>query len=206
MDSPSEAIICARIILKTMIILTLEGSISSSHWNFRLFMNIETIFCVLVFKCIRGLAPHHLSNVATMVVDGYNTRNDKNMGLYVPRCTKELCKRSFVYKGSMLCNALPNILLDSSSLVVFKSNYRFIIGWRISKCTWVFFDDRTLLSGFGTNVGFVLCFRIIHQIFYDMNYYLCRYGICLLVYCDNKLCFRQGSKMENNFTDWWYPV
>ena len=55
------------------------------------------------------------------------------MDLYVPRCTKELCKRSFLYKGSMLWNDLPDILKKSSSLDVFKSNYRFIIGWQISE-------------------------------------------------------------------------
>ena len=60
------------------------------------------------------------------------------MDLYVPRCTKELCKRSFLYKGSMLWNELPDILKESSSLDVFKSNYRFIIGWQISEYIWVY--------------------------------------------------------------------
>ena len=40
---------------------------------------------------------------------------------------KDLCKRSLLYKGSMLWNDLPDILKESSSLDVFKSNYLFII-------------------------------------------------------------------------------
>ena len=87
-----------------------------------------------MFKYIRCLAPHYLSNDVTMVVDihGYNTRSSENMDLYVPSCTKALCKRSFFYKGSMLWTDLPDILNESNSLDVFKSNYHFIIGWHLS--------------------------------------------------------------------------
>ena len=93
-----------------------------------------------MFKCIHGLVPHYLSNDVTMVVDihGYNTMSSENMDPYVPRCTKELCKRSFLYKGNMLWNDLPDILKESSSLDVFKSNYRVIIGWQISEYIWVY--------------------------------------------------------------------
>ena len=49
---------------------------------------------VLIFKAIHGLAPHYLSS--------------ENMNLYVPKYTKEICKRSFAYKGSMLWNDLPD--------------------------------------------------------------------------------------------------
>ena len=87
-----------------------------------------------MFKYIHCLAPHYLSNDVTMVVDihGYNTRSSENIDLYVPSCTKALCKRSFLYKGSMLWTDLPDILNESNSLDVFKSNYHFIIGWHIS--------------------------------------------------------------------------
>ena len=75
-------------------------------------------------------APHYLCNDVTMIVDvhGYNTRSAENMNLYVPKYTKEICKRSFAYKGSMLWNDLPHEVKESSSLDAFKSNYRFYIG------------------------------------------------------------------------------
>ena len=60
------------------------------------------------------------------------------MDLYVSRCSKELCKHSFLYKGSMLWNDLPDVSKESSSLDVFKSNYRYIIGWQISEYIWVY--------------------------------------------------------------------
>ena len=85
---------------------------------------------VLMFKAIHGLAPHYLCNDVTMIVDvhGYNTRSSENMNLYVPKYTKDICKRSFAYKGSMLWNDLPDEVKESSSLDAFKSNYRFYIG------------------------------------------------------------------------------
>ena len=71
---------------------------------------------VLMFKAIHGLAPHYLCNDVTMIVDvhGYNTRSSENMNLYVPKYTKEICKRSFAYKGSMLWNDLPDEVKESS--------------------------------------------------------------------------------------------
>ena len=69
-----------------------------------------------------------------MIVDvhGYNTKSSENMNLYVPKYTKEICKRSFVYKGCILWNDLPDEVKESSSLDAFKSNYRFYIGSRFS--------------------------------------------------------------------------
>ena len=57
-----------------------------------------------------------------MIVDvhGYNTRSSENMNLYVPKYSKEICKRSFAYKGSMPWNDLPEEVKESSSLDAFK--------------------------------------------------------------------------------------
>ena len=84
-----------------------------------------------MFKCIHGLAPHYLSNDVTMHFDihGYDTKNAENMDLYIPRCTKEIYKRSFSYKGSSLWNKLPPYVKESTSLIDFKHNYRLLNGW-----------------------------------------------------------------------------
>ena len=64
----------------------------------------DYFLCVLMFKCIHGLAPRYLSNDVTMHVDihGYDTRSAENMDLYIPRCTKEIYRRSFSYNGSSI--------------------------------------------------------------------------------------------------------
>ena len=64
----------------------------------------DRFLCVLIFKCIHGLAPQYLRIDVTMHVDihGYDTRSAENMDLYIyiyiPQYTKEIYKRSFLYK------------------------------------------------------------------------------------------------------------
>ena len=91
----------------------------------------DYFLCVLMFKCIHGLAPHYLSNDVTMHVDihWYDTRSAENMDLYIPRCAKEIYKRSFLYKGSSFWKKLPPWVKESTSLNDFKHNYRFLNGW-----------------------------------------------------------------------------
>ena len=91
----------------------------------------KTTFCVLIFECIHGLAPHYLSNDVTMHVDihRYDTRSAENMDLYIPRCTKGIYKRSILYKGSTLWNKLPQWVKESTSLNDFKHNFRFLNGY-----------------------------------------------------------------------------
>ena len=67
--------------------------------------------CILMFKCIHGLAPHYLCNDVTMYVDinGYDTRRAENMDLYLPRCSRKFIKDVFSTKavpfGISYCHA-----------------------------------------------------------------------------------------------------
>ena len=51
-----------------------------------------------------------------LIVDvyGYNTRSLENVNVYVPKYTKEIYKRNFAYKGSMLWDDLPDEVKESS--------------------------------------------------------------------------------------------
>ena len=90
---------------------------------------------MLMFKCIHGLAPHYFCNDVTMYVDinGYDTRSVESMDLYWPRCSKEIYKRIFRYKGSFLWNQLLSYLKESVSMIDFKRDYRLLYGWRLSE-------------------------------------------------------------------------
>ena len=46
------------------------------------------------------------------------------MHVYLPRANKEMYKQSFLYKGGVLWNALPEDVKNSESLEIFKRNYR----------------------------------------------------------------------------------
>ena len=122
---------CARIICKNYDYINTRGIDLNNSLKIQPIGQCRNYFIsVLMFKAIHGLAPHYLCNDVTMIVDvhGYNTRSSVNMNLYVPKYTKEICKRSFAHKGSMLWNDLPDKVKESSSLDAFKSNYRFYIG------------------------------------------------------------------------------
>ena len=86
----------------------------------------DYFLCVLMFKCIHGLAPHYLNNDVTMHVDihGYDTRSAENMDLYIPRYAKEIYKSGFLCKGNSLWNMLPPLVKYSTPLNDFKHNYR----------------------------------------------------------------------------------
>ena len=94
----------------------------------------DYFLCILMFKCIHGLPPHYLCNDVTMYIDinGCDTRSAENMDLYLPRCSREIYKRSFLYKGSSLWNQLPSCLNESISIIDFKRSYRLLYGWRLS--------------------------------------------------------------------------
>ena len=84
-----------------------------------------------MFNCIHDfLVPYYPCNDATMIADihDYNTRRSENRNLYVPKCNKELCKRSFGYQESTLWNDLPEEGKESGSFEGFKLNYNFFIG------------------------------------------------------------------------------
>ena len=58
----------------------------------------DYFLCILMFKCIHGLAPHYLCNDVTMYVDinVYDTRTAENMDLYLPSSPKEIYKTNFI--------------------------------------------------------------------------------------------------------------
>ena len=58
----------------------------------------DYFLCVLMFKCIHGIAPKYLCNDVTMYVDihGYDTRSGKTMDLSVSRVIKDIYREFLV--------------------------------------------------------------------------------------------------------------
>ena len=46
------------------------------------------------------------------------------MNVYFPRVNKEVYKQSFMYKGGIILNALPDNVKNSENLEMFKYNYK----------------------------------------------------------------------------------
>ena len=79
--------------------------------------------CIMVYKCLNGLAPDYLINLFKYVSEthSYITRNVSNNNLALPSLSTSLYKHSFSYNGALLWNSLPLYIRNSSSLNTFKS-------------------------------------------------------------------------------------
>jgi hypothetical protein len=77
--------------------------------------------CILMFKCIHGLAPSYLCDDFTLSTDvnTYTTRSHP-MNVIVPMCNN----KSFKTKGSILWNHLPAECKDAQSIHIFKTKLK----------------------------------------------------------------------------------
>ena len=85
---------------------------------------LDYVLCVLMFRCIHGLAPTYLCNDVTVHFDihGYDTRSGENMDLCVPRVIKDNYKRTFTYIVSKLWNKLPIDVKEANTCWFVKTN------------------------------------------------------------------------------------
>ena len=80
---------------------------------------------ILMFKCVNGLAPTYLSDQITPISDVYqNLRSHDQYNILVPKPTTEVYKKSFSYMGPTIWNTLPPQVKFSTSLNLFKNNYK----------------------------------------------------------------------------------
>ena len=77
--------------------------------------------CVLMYKCIKGLAPQYLSEVVIQV-HGCNLRSTTLNNLPTVRCNTAIAQNSpFSSTGPRLWNMLPNDIKTSSNLDMFET-------------------------------------------------------------------------------------
>ena len=81
---------------------------------------------MLMFKCIRGIAPPRLSNEIEMYFDrhGLNTRNANSRNVVLPKPNVTLFKQYFKYAGAVNWNKLPNDIQNANSIDSFKYQYK----------------------------------------------------------------------------------
>ena len=93
------------------------------HW-LRIRERIVYKVCVLMFKCINGLAPQYLWETI-IHVHGHNLRSSTFNHLPTVRCNTAIAHNSaFSSTGPRLWNMLPNDIKTSSSLDVFKAKLK----------------------------------------------------------------------------------
>ena len=94
------------------------------HWlpiNARVDFNI----CVLIFKCLNGLAPAYLSNLVSIYKPSRNLRSSKAFLLTpVPSNFVRLGDRAFSVYGPKIWKKIPSHIKSFVSLNVFKSKLK----------------------------------------------------------------------------------
>ena len=76
-----------------------------------------------MFKAIHGETPSYISDriVMNFDVNGYDTRQNNTMNVYLPQIHKELFRNSFQYSGGVLWNTLPENIKQAPDLNCFKA-------------------------------------------------------------------------------------
>ena len=172
----------------------------------------DHFLCILIFKCIHGLAPHYLSNYVTMHVDmhGYDTKSADNIDLYIGRLTKGIYKRRFLYKGSSLWNKLSPRIKEYTSLNDFKHNLRLLSGWIHSEfrvhfiCTPISYTILMMLFyQFCLQLVRYIHIRNLSQSYHDFVVF--RYDLyiwmCIYVFL-RCILFCNRAPWKNNVTEW----
>ena len=86
----------------------------------------EYFTAMLMFKAINGLVPNYLSDSIVMAGEAHdrNTRLSESLDVPIPSHNSSALKRSFIYNGSVLWNALPEEIKASDSIFTFKKRYK----------------------------------------------------------------------------------
>ena len=86
----------------------------------------EYLTAMLMFKAINGLVPNYLSDSIVMAGESHDrdTRLSESLDVHIPSHNSSALKRSFIYNGSVLWNALPEEIKASDSIFTFKKRYK----------------------------------------------------------------------------------
>ena len=117
----------ARIICNNFDIINYRGIdlVRELQW-LSISQRINYFLCVLVFNCIHGNAPRYLSDSIDMAshMHDRNTRLNMSSNVNVPLGRTHYMRSSFIYRGAVVWNALPNAVKDSGSLSAFRINLK----------------------------------------------------------------------------------
>ena len=76
---------------------------------------------IQVFRCLNDLYPPYMSDMLqyTNEYNNYMTRSTQNDSLYVPKARINVFKQSFQFTAPSIYNALPNVIKESTTHVMF---------------------------------------------------------------------------------------
>ena len=91
----------------------------------------------MVYKCIHGLAPQHMSNLFTRnSASGSRSLRNKKTDLKLPQKTFANGQKCFSYRGAKLWNSLPTETKQAPSVNIFKQNILWARGHLLLSGSW----------------------------------------------------------------------
>ena len=76
--------------------------------------------CILMYKCLNGIAPIYLEEIFTYNEAGYSLRSCTDSKIQLPKPKLEIYKKSFHFSGPEIWNSIPIHIRSSKSLKSFK--------------------------------------------------------------------------------------
>ena len=114
----------ARVILKKPIREHAKPMLRELHW-LPITARVDYKICVLIFKCLNGLAPAYLSNLISIYKPARNLRSSKAFLLTpVPSNFVRLGDRAFSTYAPKIWKKIPNYIKESKSLDTFKTKLK----------------------------------------------------------------------------------
>ena len=80
--------------------------------------------CILVFKCLRGLAPDYLAKKFKNRSNIHNKNTSNKNKMEIPGYRTAAGQRTFNYRAVSLWNSLPEMLAELTNLASFKKELR----------------------------------------------------------------------------------
>ena len=94
--------------------------------NYSIYNMLDKDISLLTFKALNNIAPNYLCSKIQMAKNchSHNTRRAAKNHLQIPSSNTKFGMRTFAYRASKLWNDLPNELLDTKSLLKFKTSVK----------------------------------------------------------------------------------
>ena len=114
----------ARVILNKPVRDHAKPMLRELHW-LPINARVDYKICVLIFKCLNGLAPTYLSNLISVYKPTRNLRSSKAF-LLTPVTSNfvRLGDRAFTIYAPKLWRTIPTYIKDSKSLTTFKTKLK----------------------------------------------------------------------------------
>ena len=137
----------------------------------------EYFTALLMFKAINGLVPNYLSDSIVMAGESHDrdTRLSESLDVHIPSHNSSALKRSFIYNGSVLWNALPEEIKTVYSHLKRDTKSKSKILCSISKFRKKFKEPSLQIVLWSLH-----CFVLFSFVFY-MTYHL--YFIWIVIHC-----------------------